>query len=63
MKNIRIPAFAAACVLVACGSEPKQYTGVIEEASMNTVAVKSLTEERTIVFSTADADMSEPTGC
>lgn len=62
MKNIRIPAFAAACVLVACGSEPKQYTGVIEEASMNTVAVKSLTEERTIVFSTADADMSDANG-
>ncbi len=62
MKNI-LAAAAAACMLASCGgSGPKQYTGVIEEASMNTVAVKSLTGDQTVLFSTTDADMSQANG-
>lgn len=64
MKNIYLLTIAAAaCALVSCGgSAPKQYTGVIEDASMNTLAVRSLTDNRTVVFSTMNADMSDANG-
>lgn len=64
MKYIKILSFVSATIVLAsCGSStPKQYVGVIEDASMNTLVVKSLTDDRTAVFSTMDADMSQANG-
>lgn len=63
MKNIQILSFAAAIFFASCGSsEPKQYVGVIEDASMNTLVVKDLIDNQTAVFSTTDADMSQANG-
>ncbi|MEG1672481.1 MAG: lipocalin family protein [Alistipes sp.] len=64
MKSIKILALALIAVAVAscANKEPKQYTGFIEDATMNNVVVKELTGDQTAVFSTDDADMSQANG-
>lgn len=61
MKKLLILAatlFAASCAEQA----PKQCTGIIEEASMNTLTVRDTATEATQTFSTADADLTEANG-
>ena len=62
MKSIKIMAAALAlCGLAACGDNtPKTFTGVITDASMNTLTVENA--EGTFTFSTMDADKSEANG-
>ena len=64
MKNIKsLFAVLAACALAACADNtPKTFTGVITDASMNTVTVKSLTAGDTYTFSTMNAERSEADG-
>ncbi|MEG1405754.1 MAG: lipocalin family protein [Alistipes sp.] len=64
MKSIKILSFALiALAFASCANkEPKQYMGFIEDATMNTVVVKDLTSDKTAVFSTEGADMSEAYG-
>lgn len=64
MKSIKIFAAAAALVgmVACCDNTPKQFTGFISDATMNTVTVKALTEEATQLFSTENADMSAANG-
>ena len=64
MKNIKsLFALLAACGLTACAdNSPKTFSGVITDASMNTVTVKALTSDETYTFSTMDADKSEAAG-
>lgn len=64
MKNIRILVAAAALTgLAACGSnEPKTFTGVITDATMNTLTITSDTEQKTVTFSTMNADMTQANG-
>lgn len=63
MKQIRIliTAVLALCGMAACGdTAPKTFTGIITDASMNTVTVENA--EGTFTFSTMDADKSEANG-
>lgn len=64
MKNIRFIAAAAAFAGLAacCSNEPKTFTGVITDATMNTVTVKSDAEDKTVTFTTEDADKSQANG-
>ena len=64
MKHNRIFALGIAlCGLAACSDNtPKQFTGTIEDASMNTVTVKALLADDTYTFSTMNADKSEAYG-
>ncbi|WP_418981955.1 lipocalin family protein [Alistipes sp.] len=64
MKNIRILVSAAALVGLAacCSNEPKTFTGVITDATMNTVTVKADAEDKTITFTTENADMAQANG-
>lgn len=64
MKSIRF-AFAAlvlAGLAACCSNEPKTFTGTIADASMNTVTVKAATDDKTVTFSTMDADKAEAYG-
>lgn len=64
MKNIRFIAAAAAFAGLAacCTNQPKTFTGVITDATMNTVTVKSDAEDKTVTFTTEDADKSQANG-
>ena len=58
-----IVAVAALVGMIACcDNAPKQYTGFIADASMNTVTVKALTSDSTQTFSTEGADMTQAQG-
>ncbi len=60
MKKIAIA--CAALLMAACASnDVKTLTGVIEDASMNTVTVKAEGAEP-VTFSTVDADKTEANG-
>lgn len=53
----------AACGMAACcDNAPKQISGTIAEASMNTLTVETPADGATYDFSTMDADMSEANG-
>lgn len=64
MKNIRILAAAAVCAGLAacCSNEPKTFTGTIADATMNTVTVKADADDKTVTFTTQDADMAQANG-
>lgn len=55
-------ALAAVGITACCDNTPKQFTGIITDASMNVVVVKELTSDKTQTFSTTDADMSQANG-
>lgn len=64
MKNIKsLFAVLAVCGLAACADNtPKTFSGVITDASMNTVTVRALTADDTYTFSTIDADKTDANG-
>ena len=64
MKTIQMLALGiAACAMGACcDNAPKQISGTIAEASMNTLTVQTSADGATYDFSTMDADMSEANG-
>ncbi|WP_418992601.1 lipocalin family protein [Alistipes sp.] len=64
MKNIRITLAALAVMGLAasCSNEPKTFTGTIADASMNTVTVKESVGDRTVTFSTMNADKAAAYG-
>lgn len=61
MKKLLILA-ATLCAASCAEQAPKQCTGIIEEASMNTLTVRDTATEATQTFSTADADLTEANG-
>lgn len=64
MKNIKsLFAVLAVCGLAACADNtPKTFSGIITDASMNTVTVRALTADDTYTFSTIDADKTDANG-
>lgn len=64
MKNIKsLFALLAVCGLAACADNaPKTFSGVITDASMNTVTIRALTADDTYTFSTMDADKTDANG-
>lgn len=64
MKSIKImvAALAAYGLTACCCNEPKQLSGFITDATMNTVTVKALTGDETYTFSTEEADKAEANG-
>lgn len=64
MKTIQMLALGiAACGMAACcDNTPKQISGTITEASMNTLTVQTPADGATYNFSTMDADKSEANG-
>lgn len=53
----------AACLFCACAdNESREFAGTIVDATMNTVTVKALTSDRTVTFTTEQADMEEANG-
>lgn len=54
---------AVALLAVSCADRaPRQYAGIIGDASMNTLTVRDTATGATQTFSTADADMTEANG-
>lgn len=64
MKNIQTLALGLAALgFAACGTtEPQTFSGIITDASMNTVTVQSADAGQTYTFSTMDADKTEAYG-
>lgn len=51
------------CGLAACGGNtPKTFTGIITDASMNTLTVREQSGGQTCTFSTMNADLSQADG-
>lgn len=62
MKKLIVMALSVGA-LCGCGNgEPKEFTGTIVDATMNTVTVKEFFSGKEITFTTVDADTSEGYG-
>lgn len=64
MKSIKMMVLALTAVgmTACCDNTPKQFTGFITDATMNTVTVKELTSDKTQTFSTEEADKTQANG-
>lgn len=60
--NILVAAIVTCGMIACCNNSPKQFTGFISDATMNTVTVKALTADSIYTFSTEAADMTEAQG-
>lgn len=61
MKSI-VAAIALVGMVACADNTPKEFTGFIDDATMNTVTVKALTDDQTVTFTTETADKSQAPG-